>query len=40
MVPLMTLGVLIPLRPSERYGLVGVDGALLLGAIAAAALAR
>lgn len=40
LVPLMTLGVLIPFRPSERYGLVGVDGALLVGAIAAAALAR
>lgn len=40
LIPLATLLVLIPFRPSERYGLVGVDGALLVGAIAAASLAR
>ncbi len=35
--PLATLLVLLPFRPSERYGLVGVDGALLAGALVAAA---
>jgi hypothetical protein len=37
-VPLATLAVLVPFRPSERYGLVWVDGALLAGALAAAAV--
>jgi len=36
--PLATLAVLLPFRPSERYGLVVVDGALLVGALIAAAL--
>jgi 4-hydroxybenzoate polyprenyltransferase len=36
--PLATLAVLIPFRPSERYGLVAVDGALLVGAAIAVAL--
>jgi len=36
-VPLATLTVLLPFRDSERYGLVGVDGALLAGALASAA---
>jgi 4-hydroxybenzoate polyprenyltransferase len=35
--PLATLLVLLPFRPSERYGLVAVDGALLVGALVAAA---
>jgi hypothetical protein len=35
--PLATLLVLLPFRPSERYGLVAVDGALLAGALVAAA---
>jgi 4-hydroxybenzoate polyprenyltransferase len=39
-VPLAMFAVLIPFRPSERYGLMAVDGALLFGAIAAAALAH
>jgi hypothetical protein len=34
--PLATLLVLLPFRPSERYGLVAVDGALLAGALVAA----
>jgi len=37
LVALTTLLVLIPFRDSERYGLVGVDGALLAGAVASAA---
>jgi 4-hydroxybenzoate polyprenyltransferase len=37
-VPIVTLTVLLPFRPTERYGLVGVDGALLAGALASAAL--
>jgi hypothetical protein len=37
-VPGVTLLVLLPFRPSERYGLLGVDGALLAGALLAAAL--
>jgi hypothetical protein len=36
--PLAMLAVLIPFRPSERYGLVAVDGALLVGAAIATAL--
>jgi len=35
--PLTTLLVLLPFRPSERYGLVVVDGALLVGAVIATA---
>ncbi|MEE8581697.1 MAG: hypothetical protein V3T33_08925 [Myxococcota bacterium] len=31
-VPLATLAVLLPFRPSERYGLIVVDGALVVGA--------
>lgn len=34
--PLATLLVLLPFRPSERYCLVAVDGALLVGALVAA----
>jgi 4-hydroxybenzoate polyprenyltransferase len=36
-VPLFTLLALLPFRRSERYGLVAVDGALLVGAAVAAA---
>jgi hypothetical protein len=36
--PLAMLVVLIPFRASERYSLIAVDGALLVGALAAAAL--
>lgn len=38
-VPLATLIALLPFRAGERYGLVVVDGALLLGALVTAALA-
>jgi hypothetical protein len=31
-VPLLTLAALLGFRPTERFGLVAVDGALLLGA--------
>jgi hypothetical protein len=31
-VPLLTLAALVGFRPTERFGLVAVDGALLLGA--------
>ena len=34
-VPLLTLAVLLPFRPDERYGLLVVDGALLVGAVLA-----
>ena len=34
-----TLAVLLPFRDSERYGLVAVDGALLVGGVAAVLLA-
>jgi hypothetical protein len=37
-VPLAMLLVLLPFRQSERYGLVAVDGALLVGALLACAL--
>ncbi len=37
-VPLVTLLVLVPFRPGERYGLIVVDGALLAGASAAIAI--
>ena len=37
-IPLATLLVLARFRPSERYGLVAVDGALLAGALTALAL--
>lgn len=37
-IPLVTLAALIPLREDERYGLVVVDGALILGAVLAIAL--
>jgi len=40
LVPLATLLVLIPFRGSDRYVLMGVDGALLAGALACAALYR
>lgn len=38
-VPLATLLVLLPFRPTERYGLLVVDGALLAGALVAAQIA-
>jgi hypothetical protein len=38
LVPLATLAVLAPFQPGELYGLIAVDGALLLGAAAACAL--
>jgi hypothetical protein len=38
-VPLATLFALLPFRRSERYGLVVVDGALLVGALASVAIA-
>lgn len=37
-VPLATLLALLPFRADERYGQIAVDGALLLGALAALAL--
>jgi len=37
-VPLATLAVLLPFHPSERFGLVALDGALLAGALLALAL--
>ncbi len=37
-IPLATLAVLVPFRASERYGLLVVDGALLVGALCALAL--
>lgn len=37
-VPLLTLLALLGFRPSERYGLIVVDGALLAGGLAAALL--
>ena len=37
-IPVATLLVLARFRTSERYGLVAVDGALLVGALAALAL--
>jgi hypothetical protein len=37
-IPLATLVALAAFRPGERYGHVGVDGALLLGALASLAL--
>jgi hypothetical protein len=37
-VPLATLAVLLPFRADERYGLLWVDGALWVGALAGAAL--
>lgn len=36
-VPLATLGTLLAFRPGERYGLLVVDGALVVGALAALA---
>ena len=39
-VPLATLASLLAFRPGERYGLVVVDGALLVGALAALALSH
>ena len=36
--PGAVLAVLVPFRPTERYGLVAVDGALLAGALLAIAL--
>jgi len=38
-VPFLTLCVLLPFRPTERYGLVAVDGALVAGAMASIAFA-
>jgi len=38
LVPLATLAVLAPFQPGELYGLIAVDGALLVGAAAALAL--
>jgi hypothetical protein len=38
-VPLATLIVLVPFRRSERYGLIVVDGALLVGALASVTIA-
>jgi hypothetical protein len=35
LVPLATLTALVPFHPGERYGLVTVDGALLIGALGA-----
>jgi len=35
LVPLATLAALVPFHPGERYGLVTVDGALLIGALGA-----
>lgn len=40
LVPLLTLGALLPFDPGERYGHLAVDGALLVGATGALTLFR
>ena len=37
-IPAAIFAVLLPFRSTERYGMIAVDGALLLGALAAIAL--